>query len=359
MQELLFKAKTMSVALEFAALSAPPQSPVLSPRLREDTHAVTVLRAEGVSSDFLSDLTDLVMAAGGRVLQITRLSSHNLSCLELSLSIKEPLRDSAPLHDFRAALWALSRRHGTDVALQEESIFRHNKRMVVFDMDSTLIAQEATDEIAHMCPTPPRAHRRRVGVGERVRAITAAAMNGEMDFGAALRQRVALFEGAKTSIFRDVIARIEYTEGGTSPPPLPSRASARTLCRALKRLGYKLAVISGGFSAITDFVKSELGLDFAFANALEVDGDELTGRVVGPIVDAQRKADLLMAIAQQGGIRWGGGGGGPRRPPRRAQAGAGGGDWRRRERPADARRRGAGGGVQRQAARARAGAGAT
>eukprot|EP00871_Galdieria_phlegrea_P001227 jgi/Galph1/2104/GphlegSOOS_G814.1 len=153
---------------------------------------------------------------------------------------------------------------------------RRSKRLVVMDMDSTLIQQEVIDELA-----------RHANVYEQVKKITYRAMNGEIDFKESLKRRVACLKGTSTAVFDKVIASLEYTEG------------AHTLCSTLKRLGYKLAVISGGFDFVTKYVRRELQLDYDFANQLEVDNEGfLTGRTIGPVVDAQRKADLLETLAQ-------------------------------------------------------------
>ncbi|KAJ1559872.1 hypothetical protein HK096_010804 [Nowakowskiella sp. JEL0078] len=150
-------------------------------------------------------------------------------------------------------------------------------------MDSTLIQQEVIDEIADIA-----------GVVEKVSKITEAAMNGEIDFKESLKRRVVLLEGTSATVFETVKKRITFTPG------------ALELCRALKRLGVKLAVVSGGFIPLAQYVKNHLGLDYAFANQLEISTDGtfvLTGKTIGPIVDGQRKAELLNVIAQAEGVK--------------------------------------------------------
>jgi phosphoserine phosphatase len=198
-----------------------------------------------------------------------------VSCLELLLGGPPEL---APQH-LRDALLAVSKDLGLDIALQREGLLRRVKRLVVLDMDSTLIQQEIIDELAAL-------H----GVGEEVAAVTARAMAGEVPFREALRQRVALLKGAPESIFDAVLKRIELTPG------------AETLCQVLKMLGYRLAVISGGFHQVADVIRAHLGLDHGFSNRLEVAGGHLTGELVGPVVDAQRKADPRESLAQQENI---------------------------------------------------------
>ncbi|CCX15512.1 HAD-like domain-containing protein [Pyronema domesticum] len=178
-------------------------------------------------------------------------------------------------------IWAFERKWGVEVILQKNDVFRRYKRLAVFDMDSTLIEQEVIDEIARV-----------IGVVDEVSAITHRAMNGELDFTQSLRSRVALLKGAPASVFEDLKSVITFTPG------------ARELCKALKALGFKLAVLSGGFIPLANYIKEELGLDYAFANQLVVndDGTELTGELTGDIVDAEHKAVLLQRIAEENGI---------------------------------------------------------
>ena len=168
---------------------------------------------------------------------------------------------------------------GFDVSLQRESLYRRSKRLVVLDMDSTLIRIEVIDELA-----------RAAGVGAEVARITERAMHGEMDYDESLRQRVGLLAGLDVAVLDKLAANLPLTDG------------AETLVRVLKRLGYKIAVISGGFSRAAEALKRRLGVDYAYSNNLEVQGGKLTGRVVGPIVNGQRKAELLETIAQAEGV---------------------------------------------------------
>ncbi|MFY0573127.1 phosphoserine phosphatase SerB [Cystobacter fuscus] len=166
-----------------------------------------------------------------------------------------------------------------DVALQRESLYRRAKRLVVMDMDSTLIRIEVIDELA-------RAH----GVGEQVSRITERAMHGEMDYDESLRQRVALLKGLDARVLHELAARLPLTEG------------AETLIRVLKRLGYRTAIISGGFSVAAEALRARLGIDYAHSNLLEEADGKLTGRTLGAIVNARRKAELLEDIARAEGI---------------------------------------------------------
>lgn len=237
-------------------------------------YTATVLNQNGLTSQFLYDWTQLLLQTKISVEKMQRLSQgKQLNSIDFRLSIPNDL----DFDDFRQRLFQLSANHGTDVALQSLNVFRKNKRLVVFDMDSTLIRQEVIDEIA-----------KHAGVVDEVAKITACAMNGEIDFKESLRRRVALLKGTPVSVLDEIKKILTFTEG------------AHFLCKALKRLGYKLAVISGGFMPLALYVKHELGLDYAFANQLRVsnDGLTLTGETYGPIVDGIRKAELLDVIAQ-------------------------------------------------------------
>jgi phosphoserine phosphatase SerB len=237
-------------------------------------YTATVLNQNGLTSQFLYDWTKLLLETKISVEKMIRLSKDKqLNSIDFRLSVPNDL----DFDDIRKRLYQLSAQHGTDVALQNLNVFRKNKRLVVFDMDSTLIRQEVIDEIA-----------KHAGVVDEVAKITASAMNGEIDFKESLRRRVALLKGTPVSVLDDIKKILTFTEG------------AHFLCRSLKRLGYKLAVISGGFMPLATYVKHELGLDYAFANQLRVsnDGLTLTGETYGPVVDGIRKAELLDVIAQ-------------------------------------------------------------
>ncbi|EGF79455.1 hypothetical protein BATDEDRAFT_12318 [Batrachochytrium dendrobatidis JAM81] len=174
-------------------------------------------------------------------------------------------------------MYQLGSSHRIDITAQFENVFRRHKRLFVFDMDSTLIQQEVIDEIA-----------RHAGIVDQVSRITESAMRGEIDFRDSLQQRVLLLKGHPASILDEIRSSIVFSPG------------VKDLCVALKRLGCKLAVISGGFLPLARYVQAELRLDYAFANNLKVtdDGKHFAGSTSGPVVDASRKAELLTVIAQ-------------------------------------------------------------
>ena len=163
-----------------------------------------------------------------------------------------------------------------DIAFQEDSIFRRNRRLVVFDMDSTLIDAEVIDELAL-----------EAGVGPQVAAITERAMQGELDFSQSFAERLALLKGLDESVLERVAARLKMTEG------------AEHLIRSLKALGYRTAILSGGFTYFARNLQRQLGIDYIYANELEIVDGQVTGRVSGTLVDGARKAELLLEIAKK------------------------------------------------------------
>jgi phosphoserine phosphatase len=235
------------------------------------TWALTVL-ARPIDAQLLAAIAATTQTAGFQIVRIERLSNAELTSAELLL--RGPAGE--PERALRGALFALRGRHACDLALQPETLTRRNKRLIVMDMDSTLIQQEVIDEIAVA-----------LNVKDKVSAITERAMNGELDFDQSLRERVRLLRGTPVGTLVDVLARIQLTPG------------AEELVRVLKRLGYRTAVISGGFMEIVEPIKESLGLDYAFANRLEVRDGLLTGEVLGTIVNRRRKAELLEQIALQ------------------------------------------------------------
>lgn len=272
LKELLFAAKQLQMELDFKPVeSTDPAGPVPDPGRR---YVITAIgRSLGPRS--LHALASTLAAEGANIEKISRLSEGALASLEIHAKLPSD-RD----HDhLKRLLLAVATRSSFDVSLQRESLYRRSKRLVVMDMDSTLIQIEVIDELA-----------RRHNVGERVARITEQAMRGEMDYDDSLRQRVALLKGLDARVLENICAELPLTEG------------AETLIRVLKRLGYRIAVLSGGFSTAAEALKRRLGLDYAFSNQLEIVDGKLSGRVTGPIVNAQRKAELLELIAQLEGV---------------------------------------------------------
>jgi phosphoserine phosphatase len=270
LKELLFAAKEMGMSLDFHVVEevkgAPPKP---APR-----YVVTAIGKNLGASEMFA-LSTLLAENHANIAKISRLSHGKLRSVEVHVDLAEGV-DPGPLKE---ALLRLGMDGSFDIALQREGIFRRSKRLVVMDMDSTLISIEVIDELA-------RAH----GVYEQVSAVTEQAMIGEMDYDESLRRRLALLAGLDVAVLKKLASELPLTEG------------AENLIRALRRLGYRTAVISGGFSVAAESLKAQLGIDYAYSNTLEIKDGKLTGRVVGGIVNARRKAELLDTIAQSEGI---------------------------------------------------------
>lgn len=193
------------------------------------------------------------------------------SCVEFS--VRGCPVDTRAMH---SALMKIASDGDVDISLQEDNIFRRCRRLICFDMDSTLIGTEVIDELAE-----------RAGVGDRVRAITEQAMRGEIDFTESFTRRVSLLKGLDSSVMKEIAESLPITEG------------LDRLMTVLKRTGYKTAILSGGFTYFGNYLKQRFGFDYVYANELELDDNGvLTGRYLGDIVDGKRKAELLRLIAQ-------------------------------------------------------------
>lgn len=245
-------------------------------------HIVTLL-ARNLEASHLAAVTKVTAEQGLNIDKIVRLSGrislsyfdiHGQACIEFSAR-GEP--DSAD--DLRKSLLSLAGRHNIDVAYQEDNIFRRSRQLVVFDMDSTLIDAEVIDELAV-----------EAGVGEQVAAITEAAMRGEVDFKESFKQRLALLEGLRESVLQTVADRLRLNDG------------AEYLLKSLKQLGFKTAIVSGGFTFFGRHLQDKLGVDYVYANELDVAGGVVTGKVAGEIIDGQRKAEILVEITRELGL---------------------------------------------------------
>jgi phosphoserine phosphatase len=275
LKELLFSAKQLGMDLDFKPVATTDGGARPQATLNEGRRFVITAIGPTLGAPHLHAIASTLAAEGANIEKIGRLSENTLASVEIH-ALLPPGRDSDAL---KRTLLSVATNAGFDVSLQRESLYRRSKRLVVLDMDSTLIRIEVIDELA-----------RAAGVGADVSRITERAMQGEMDYDESLRQRVGLLAGLDVAVLDKLAANLPLTDG------------AETLVRVLKRLGYKIAVISGGFSRAAEALKRRLGVDYAYSNNLEVQGGKLTGRVVGPIVNAQRKAELLETIAQAEGV---------------------------------------------------------
>ncbi|GAA2998567.1 phosphoserine phosphatase SerB [Streptosporangium longisporum] len=220
----------------------------------------------------MAGIAGRIAAAGANIDRIERLSSYPVTCIELSVSGADP-------DTLRAELAVEAHTQQVDVAVQRTGLYRRAKRLIVMDVDSTLIKAEVIELLA--------AH---AGCLDEVARVTEEAMRGELDFAESLRRRVALLAGLSEEVFEKVRRELVLTPG------------ARTLVRTLKRLDYRFAIVSGGFTQLTDALVDDLGIDYSAANTLEVVDGVLTGRVVGDIVDRPGKARALERFAREAGI---------------------------------------------------------
>ena len=244
---------------------------------------IITLLARKITADQLSRVTAVVSGHGLNIDSITRLSGRiplgdlpalSKACVEFS--VRGPLQDSGA---FRRDLLEVAGALDVDLAFQEDNMYRRNRRLVVFDMDSTLIEAEVIDELARL-----------TGVGDQVSAITERAMRGEIDFSESFRARMALLQGLSEDALEKVARELKITEG------------AEHLVATLRTLGYKTAILSGGFTYFARHLQARLGIDYVHANELDIADGVVTGKVVGAIVDGARKADLLRELAAEQNI---------------------------------------------------------
>jgi phosphoserine phosphatase len=232
---------------------------------------VTVL-GHPLQPDAVAAVAGRIAASGANIDRISRLASDPVTCLELDVSGAEP----ATLRD---ALAREASHRGVDVAVQRGGLYRRAMRLIVMDVDSTLIQDEVIDLLAA-----------RAGCADAVAKVTESAMRGDLDFAASLRERVALLAGLEASVLDTVRESLRLTPG------------ARTLIRTLKRLGYKCGIVSGGFTTVIDPLAAELGIDYVAANTLEVSAGKLTGKVLDPVIDREGKTEALRRFAAAAGV---------------------------------------------------------
>lgn len=281
LKDVLFRGYELDQQVRFTPVSAEEYNRWVTGQ-GKPRHIVTLL-SRRVTAEHIARVSEITARYGLNIDQIDRLSGRipeglpadeGKGCIEFSVR-GEP-DDPAAL---RAEFLAIAQELNVDIAFQQDSIFRRNRRLVVFDMDSTLIDAEVIDELA-----------KAAGVGDKVAEITERAMRGELDFKASFRERMALLQGLPVTVLEDIGKTLRLTEG------------AETLIAQLRRLGYKTAILSGGFSYFAEQLQQRLGIDYVYANALPVADGLVTGQVQEPIVDGQRKADLLRELAQREGI---------------------------------------------------------
>lgn len=221
-----------------------------------------------ISEEFLSSIRTCLETHNEDVDKIVELSEHGLRAVDLHLTLK------GDVESLKVELMEISNKFQTDMALIPHDDKRINAKLIVFDMDSTLIQHEVIDEMAMT-----------FGIGDKVKLITERAMNGELNFDEALRERVALLKGFRRSDMEDIMGRLKLTPG------------VETLIREVKKKGMKTAIVSGGFRYFAENFRERLEMDYAFANDLEFDGDVLTGKVNSKIINAQEKARIVEELS--------------------------------------------------------------
>jgi len=281
LKEVLFQAHALGVNIKFSAVDEASYDDWVG--LQGRSRFILTLLARRIKATHIAKVARVIAEHGLNIDSIVRLSGRvplrhpeakTKACVEFSL--KGEVADNAL---FRSQLLRVCSELDIDVAVQEDGLYRRNRRLICFDMDSTLISTEVIDELARLA-----------GVYEQVSAVTESAMRGELDFKASLRQRVSLLAGLPESSLVDVADKLPLMEG------------VEHLFAILKRLGYKTAILSGGFSYFGHVLQQKLGVDYVYANELEIVDGKLTGEVNLPIVDADRKALLLRTLAEKENI---------------------------------------------------------
>ncbi len=277
LKDLLFKAYELDVNIKFSPISESEYNSWVSMQ-GKNRYIITILGRK-ITARQIGEVTRIVAEQGLNIDAIQRLTGRipleedaqsSKSCIELSV------RGTAKDHtQMQSDFMQLASHLGIDISLQQDNMFRRCRRLICFDMDSTLIETEVIDELAL-----------RAGVGDEVKAITESAMRGEIDFSESFKKRVSLLKGLDVSVMEDIAKNLPITEG------------VDRLMSTLKTAGFKIAILSGGFTYFGNYLKKLYGIDYVYANELEIVDGKLTGNYIGDIVDGKRKAELLRLIAQ-------------------------------------------------------------
>ncbi len=267
LKDLLFEASRLGLTLNFRLYS---ENEVKA----RNSKNLFVLTYFG-DTKALAEISNILGEENANIVMISNLTRHCASCVELTINVNGVQN----LSRLKERVIARSHELNIDLALQKMEAYRKNKRIVFFDMDSTLIDMEIIDEMAE-----------RAGVFKEVSRITEKARRGDLDFEEALIQRVALLKGLKVKELEKIREEMRLSEG------------AEELITTLKRLGYKLGLVSGGFHYFADYLKDKMGLDFAYANQLEIKNGKLTGKVVGKVVDNTYKAKIVNVVSDAEGV---------------------------------------------------------
>lgn len=278
LKELLFKAYELGVKIRFSPISEDEYTEWVGMQ-GKNRYIITILGRKLTAEQMMS-VTKIIAQQGLNIDSIQRLTGRmpinqdiqplSKSCVEFS--VRGNPKDK---NQMQLMFMKLASDLGFDISLQEDTMYRRCRRLICFDMDSTLIKTEVIDELAD-----------RAGVGQQVREITERAMRGEIDFNESFKERVALLKGLDESVMDDIAKHLPMTEG------------VDRMMEVLKRAGFKTAILSGGFTYFGKYLKQKYGFDYVYANELEIKDGKLTGRYIGDIVNGQRKAELLRLLAQ-------------------------------------------------------------
>ena len=280
-KDILFEGHTMGVEVNIKPIEHGNYESWVNAQGKE-RHVVTLL-GKTLTARQITSVASIITENRVNIDGITRLTgrisleapeNNPRACVQLSIS-GTPL----DIHDMRSKFMDISQQTGIDISFHVDNIYRRNRKLVVFDMDSTLIQAEVIDELAKLA-----------GSGNEVEKITESAMRGEIDFKESFRQRVALLKGLPAEQLNDLNRKLPLTEG------------ADLVAKTLKGLGYKLAIVSGGFRFVGEYLQQRLGFDYVYTNELDIEDGVVTGKVVGEIIDGERKAELLREIADKEGI---------------------------------------------------------
>lgn len=278
LKDLLFKAYELNVNIRFNPISIDEYEKWVG--LQGKNRWIITILGRKLTARHIALVTDEIAAQGLNIDGIQRLTGRmplndsdeprSKACVEFSVR-----GTPGNYRDMQNRFMQISSDEDFDISLQEDTLYRRCRRLICFDMDSTLIETEVIDELAD-----------RAGVGDQVREITERAMRGEIDFCESFRERVALLKGLDESVMREIAENLPVTEG------------VGRMMEVLKRAGFKTAILSGGFTYFGNYLKQKFGFDYVYANELEIVDGKLTGRYLGDIVDGKRKAELLRLIAQ-------------------------------------------------------------
>ncbi|MEZ4855881.1 MAG: phosphoserine phosphatase SerB [Gelidibacter sp.] len=281
LKDLLFKSYELGIKAKFTPITLSNYEHWVSLQ-GKDRYIVTIL-GEKLTANQISEVTKVISDKNLNIDAIKRLTGRTSLVKEneyprasIELSIRGKIDDKS---EFTEKFMQISKDLDVDIAFQEDTIYRRNRRLVCFDMDSTLIQAEVIDKLAELA-----------GVGDKVKAITEAAMQGNIDFKESFISRMKLLKGLKEEVLQEVAVNLPITKG------------AKRLIDTLKTYGFKTAILSGGFTYFGEYLQKELGIDYVYANQLEIKEGVLTGNYLGDIVDGEKKAKYLKEIAQKEGI---------------------------------------------------------